>query len=79
MYGMVWYGVYRKLVLYPSGNKSKSATDHISIYLAIIPDTTSMELGWEVHAVFRLFLRDQNNDNYLFLEGIHACNIAYID
>ncbi|GLT60240.1 hypothetical protein SLA2020_330130 [Shorea laevis] len=53
-----------KLVLYPSGNKSKNMKEHISVYLEIA-DTDSLYRNWEVHAIFRLFLLDQNKDNYL--------------
>ncbi|KAK6913622.1 Proteasome assembly chaperone 4 [Dillenia turbinata] len=58
-----------KLVLYPSGNQSKNVKDHISLYLAMA-DTSSLALGWEVHAIFRLFLLDQERDNYLILQGM---------
>ena len=33
-------------------------------------EATSLPPGWEVYATFRLFLLDQNEDNYLTLEGI---------
>ncbi|KAH9687510.1 TRAF-like family protein [Citrus sinensis] len=52
-----------KLVIYPKGNKSKNAKDHISLYLAVA-DTSSLTFGWEVNAVSRLFLLDQNQDSY---------------
>lgn len=58
----------RKLVLYPNGNKSKNTKDHVSVYLALA-DSTSLSPGWEVYAVFRLYLLDQNKDNYLILQG----------
>ncbi|ESR46025.1 hypothetical protein CICLE_v10001923mg [Citrus x clementina] len=56
-----------KLVLYPNGNESKNVKDHISLYLAMA-DTNSLNFGWEVYAVFRLFLLDQNQDNYLVVQ-----------
>ncbi|ESR32503.1 hypothetical protein CICLE_v10005327mg [Citrus x clementina] len=56
-----------KLVLYPAGNKSKNVKEHISVYLAMA-NTSSLQLGWEVYAVFRLFLLDQNKDNFLILQ-----------
>ncbi|KAM0004284.1 putative ubiquitinyl hydrolase 1 [Helianthus debilis subsp. tardiflorus] len=31
-------------------------------------DATSLPPGWEVYATFRIFLLDQNNDNYMTLE-----------
>ncbi|KAK4601087.1 hypothetical protein RGQ29_010604 [Quercus rubra] len=56
-----------KLVIYPSGNKDKNVTEHISLYLAIeAADLRSP--GWEVHAIFRFFLHDQIRDNYLTIE-----------
>ncbi|KAK6930345.1 MATH/TRAF domain [Dillenia turbinata] len=57
----------RKLVLYPSGNKKRNVKDHISLYLAMA-DTSSLAFGWEVHAIFRLFLLDQETDNYVILQ-----------
>ncbi|KAH9753481.1 TRAF-like family protein [Citrus sinensis] len=56
-----------KLVLYPNGNESKNVKDHISLCLAMA-DTSSLTFGWEVYAVFRLFLLDQNQDNYLVVQ-----------
>ncbi|GAV71632.1 MATH domain-containing protein [Cephalotus follicularis] len=56
-----------KLVLYPNGNQNKIATEHISFYLAMA-DTSSLRSGWEVYAVVRLFLLDQNQDSYLILQ-----------
>ncbi|KAK7388061.1 hypothetical protein VNO78_22864 [Psophocarpus tetragonolobus] len=56
-----------KLVLYPSGNKSKNVKEHISLYLAL-DDTSSLYHGWEIHVNFRFFLYDQNNDNYLVVQ-----------
>ncbi|XP_010487620.1 PREDICTED: MATH domain and coiled-coil domain-containing protein At3g58220-like isoform X2 [Camelina sativa] len=57
-----------KLVLYPNGNKSKNTKDHVSVYLALA-DSSSLSPGWEVCAVFRLYLLDQNTDSYLILQG----------
>ncbi|KAL3812224.1 hypothetical protein ACJIZ3_013492 [Penstemon smallii] len=56
-----------KLVLHPDGNKSKGITDHISMYL-VIAEGNSLPPGWEIRAVFRLFLLDQNRDIYLTLQ-----------
>ncbi|CAK9136448.1 unnamed protein product [Ilex paraguariensis] len=56
-----------KLVLYPNGNKNKNIKEHISFYL-MISEVSSLHPGWEVHAAFRLFLFDQNEDNYLTLQ-----------
>lgn len=56
-----------KLVLHPLGDKSKNGNDHISLYLAIA-GTDSLQPNWEVYVVYRLFLLDQNNDNYLTVE-----------
>ncbi|GAY57505.1 hypothetical protein CUMW_179940, partial [Citrus unshiu] len=54
-------GGYKKLVVYPNGNKKKNVKDHISLYLAMV-DTSSLGLGWEVYVIFRLFVLDQNKD-----------------
>lgn len=42
--------------------------EHVSVYLALA-DSTSLGPGWEVSAVFRLYLLDQNKDSYLILQG----------
>ncbi|XP_019180331.1 PREDICTED: uncharacterized protein LOC109175519 [Ipomoea nil] len=55
-----------KLIFYPNGNNRKGVTDHISMHLAMA-ETSCFQPGWEVHAVFRLFLLHQNNDTYLVI------------
>ncbi|XP_044487669.1 uncharacterized protein LOC123212557 isoform X2 [Mangifera indica] len=66
--GVFEAGGYKwKLVLYPNGNKSKNVKEHISLYLAIA-DASSLTHGWQVYAVVRLFLLDQNKDNYLIVQ-----------
>ncbi|GAY57502.1 hypothetical protein CUMW_179940 [Citrus unshiu] len=60
-------GGYKKLVVYPNGNKKKNVKDHISLYLAMV-DTSSLGLGWEVYVIFRLFVLDQNKDEFLILQ-----------
>ncbi|CAI9779703.1 unnamed protein product [Fraxinus pennsylvanica] len=57
------------LVVYPNGNKDKGITDHISVYL-VMTQVESLNPGWEIHATFRLFLLDQNKDNYFTLEDV---------
>nr|GMD77511.1 MATH domain and coiled-coil domain-containing protein At3g58400 [Ipomoea batatas] len=57
-----------KLIFYPNGNRVK---DHISMHLAVA-DTGGFQPGWEVHAVFRLFLLDQNNDTYFVVQDAEA-------
>ncbi|KAL1548265.1 MATH domain and coiled-coil domain-containing protein [Salvia divinorum] len=56
-----------KLVLHPNGNKNKGITDHISLYLVIVEPNSSAP-AWEIRALFRLFLLDQNNDSYYTLQ-----------
>ena len=56
--------------MYPAGNKSKNVKEHISVYLAM-ENTSSLPHGWEVYAVFRLFLLDQDKDNFLILQGYY--------
>ncbi|KZV51595.1 hypothetical protein F511_10548, partial [Dorcoceras hygrometricum] len=58
-----------KLAIHPNGNKNKGITDHISFYLGIV-EGESPSPGWEVRATFRLFLLDQNKDNYLILQDV---------
>ncbi|KAM3339016.1 hypothetical protein P3S68_031102 [Capsicum galapagoense] len=58
-----------KLVFHPNGNKNKNkAGKHVSVYLMMAEATSIAPAGWEVHAVFRLFLLDHNNDNNLVLQ-----------
>lgn len=66
---------HRKLVMYPSGNKSKNGKDHISLYLAL-DESSFLHPGWEIYVNFKLFLFDQNNDNYLVVQGIYFCFIS---
>ncbi|KAK1387404.1 TNF receptor-associated factor-like [Heracleum sosnowskyi] len=54
-----------KLVVCPNG---KNVKEYLSVYLAMT-ETTSLRPGWEVFATFRLFLLDQNKDNYLTVEA----------
>ncbi|KAF8038995.1 hypothetical protein BT93_B1520 [Corymbia citriodora subsp. variegata] len=66
--GVFQAGGYKwKLVLYPNGNKSKDVKDHVSLYLSMV-ETSSLPSGWEVHALVRFFLRDQEKDNYSIIQ-----------
>ncbi|KAE9592786.1 putative ubiquitinyl hydrolase 1 [Lupinus albus] len=56
-----------KLVVYPSGNMCKNVKDHISLHLALV-GASSLHPDMEIHVKFRLFLLDQNHDNYLVLQ-----------
>ncbi|XP_076897664.1 ubiquitin C-terminal hydrolase 12-like [Bidens hawaiensis] len=58
-----------KLVIHPNGDKSKNVGEFLSAYVAMA-DSNSLPPGWEVYATCRIFLLDQNNDNYIILEGI---------
>lgn len=58
-----------KLVIYPNGNKTKDASDNISMYLMMAKESFLDPTGLEVHAVFKMFLLDQNKDNFLTLQG----------
>ncbi|XP_043705194.1 protein RESTRICTED TEV MOVEMENT 3-like [Telopea speciosissima] len=60
-----------KLILYPKGNKNKNGEGHISIYL-VMSETNSLSPGWEVHALFRLFVLDQLRDKYLTLQDANG-------
>ncbi|PRQ39603.1 putative ubiquitinyl hydrolase 1 [Rosa chinensis] len=67
-----------KLVFYPNGNKRKNVKDHISLYLVMAGANTS-QIHWGVHAVFRLFLLDQNTGNYLVFQGMMSfISLLYI-
>lgn len=53
-----------KLVLYPNGDKSRNGDGYISLYL-VMADTTGFPAGWEINAIFKLFVYDQLQDKYL--------------
>ncbi|XVE65469.1 hypothetical protein DITRI_Ditri08aG0002300 [Diplodiscus trichospermus] len=57
-----------RLVLYPNGNKSRNVKEHLSLYLVFVDVGSLLRRGWEVHAIFRFFLLDQNKDNYLIVQ-----------
>lgn len=61
--------VRRKLVLYPNGDKSRNGDGYISLYL-VIADTTGFPPGWEINAIFKLFVYDQLQDKYLTIGGM---------
>ncbi|PRQ39595.1 putative ubiquitinyl hydrolase 1 [Rosa chinensis] len=67
--------LYRKLVLYPDGNKRRNVYGHISLYLEIA-GTNLFQPGWEVHVDFRLFLLDQHKRVYLVFEGIICFSVT---
>ncbi|KAF8039378.1 hypothetical protein BT93_B1799 [Corymbia citriodora subsp. variegata] len=72
--GVFQAGGYKwKVVLYPNGNKSKDVNKHVSLYLSMV-ETSSLPSGWEVHALVRFFLRDEEKDNYLIIQAIEQWN-----
>ncbi|XP_030498823.2 MATH domain and coiled-coil domain-containing protein At3g44800 [Cannabis sativa] len=54
------------LVIHPSGNKNRNVKEHLSVYLAMAEEN-SHKTGWEVYAIFKLFVLDQNKDNYMIV------------
>ena len=67
----------RNLIIYPNGNKTKNVKEHLSFYLAMA-ETNSLPTGWEVCAVFKLFVLDQNKDNYMIVQGNLSSNLYFI-
>uniref|UniRef100_A0A6N2LMT6 Protein kinase domain-containing protein n=1 Tax=Salix viminalis TaxID=40686 RepID=A0A6N2LMT6_SALVM len=55
---------YKKLILYPNGDKSRNGDGYISLYL-VMADTTGFPPGWEINAIFKFFVFDQLQDKYL--------------
>ncbi|XP_052185490.1 uncharacterized protein LOC127797044 [Diospyros lotus] len=55
-----------RLTIYPSGNKDRGGQGHISIFLTLA-DTSSLPVGWELHAIFNFFVYDQLRDKYFSL------------
>ncbi|XP_052185477.1 ubiquitin C-terminal hydrolase 12-like [Diospyros lotus] len=55
-----------RLTIYPSGNKDRGGQDHISTFLTLV-NTSSLPVGWELHAVFNFFVYDQLRDKYFSL------------
>ncbi|XP_040986322.1 MATH domain and coiled-coil domain-containing protein At2g05420-like isoform X2 [Juglans microcarpa x Juglans regia] len=56
-----------KLSFYPSGRKEWDGAGNISLYL-VIEDTDSLPLGWEVNAMFKMFVLDQIGGDYLTIQ-----------
>ncbi|XP_052171219.1 uncharacterized protein LOC127787288 [Diospyros lotus] len=52
-----------RLTIYPGGNKDRGGQGHISIFLTLA-DTSSLPVGWELHAIFNFFVYDQLRDKY---------------
>ncbi|KAK6118632.1 hypothetical protein DH2020_047624 [Rehmannia glutinosa] len=53
-----------RLIIYPDGHKSGKEGNHVSVYLAMA-GTSSLPVGWEVNAIFSIFLFNKILDNYL--------------
>ncbi|KAB1200358.1 Ubiquitin carboxyl-terminal hydrolase 12 [Morella rubra] len=60
-----------RLSFYPNGRKDCNGKGSISLYL-VISETDSLPLGWEVNAVFRLFVLDQIRGEYLTLQDANG-------
>lgn len=58
--------LFRRLCLHPNGRTP--STDHISLYLAIA-ETESLPKGWEVSVKIKMFVYNNNEDEYLTIEG----------
>ncbi|KAL5539704.1 hypothetical protein UlMin_044568 [Ulmus minor] len=52
------------LSVYPIGNKTKDAQDHISIYLELA-DTTKLATCWEINSTINFFIYDHVRDKYV--------------
>ncbi|XP_052185463.1 uncharacterized protein LOC127797036 [Diospyros lotus] len=55
-----------RLTIYPSGNKDGGGQGHISMFLTLA-NTSSLPVGWELHAMFNFFVYDQLRDKYFSL------------
>ncbi|XP_052170030.1 MATH domain and coiled-coil domain-containing protein At3g58370-like [Diospyros lotus] len=55
-----------RLKIYPRGNKDRGGQGHISIFLTLA-NTSSLPVGWELHAMFNFFVYDQHRDKYFSL------------
>ncbi|GKV10563.1 hypothetical protein SLEP1_g21907 [Rubroshorea leprosula] len=60
-----------KLVLYPVGDKERNGDGHISLYLMIV-ETQTLPHKWTVHAKFKIFVYDYNQDSFRTFEGSNA-------
>ncbi|KAB1200361.1 Ubiquitin carboxyl-terminal hydrolase 12 [Morella rubra] len=65
--GYKWY----EIVFLPQWRKDCNGKGSISLYL-VISETDSLPLGWEVNAVFRLFVLDQIRGEYLTLQDANG-------
>ncbi|XP_057965763.1 MATH domain and coiled-coil domain-containing protein At3g58360-like [Malania oleifera] len=54
-----------KLIIYPKGDKSRDGQGHVSIYLALV-DTNTLPAGWEVNVIFKLFVFNDDVDQYFY-------------
>ncbi|KAJ0093412.1 hypothetical protein Patl1_27042 [Pistacia atlantica] len=52
-----------RLLIYPTGDSSKNAENHISIYLELM-ETSSLPAGWEVNVIFNFLIFNQLQDKY---------------
>ncbi|XVF22811.1 hypothetical protein REPUB_Repub12eG0203100 [Reevesia pubescens] len=60
---------FKRLVLYPNGNKNNNGDGFISLYLGI-EETENLPLNWEVNVEFKLFVLDQIHDQYLAVKDV---------
>ncbi|KAH9753436.1 TRAF-like family protein [Citrus sinensis] len=51
---------------------------YIYIYILFLNNTSSFTLDWEVSAVFRLFLLDQNQENYCVVQAFNDASNGYL-
>ena len=65
----VTFYAFRKLVIHPNGNKAKNVSDSLSLYL-MMEKQSIFHAALEIHAVFKIFILDQNKDNYQIFEGL---------
>lgn len=65
--GFFQAGGYKwKLILYPDGDKKNGGQDHISLYVGI-EETNGLPNGWEVRVDLKLFVYDQNQNEYMVI------------
>lgn len=60
--------IFRRLCLYPKGNKKSNGEGYMSLYLQI-SDTENLPLDWKVTVNFKLFALNHINEEYLTVQG----------
>lgn len=65
--------IFRRLSLYPNGDRKRSGNDHMSLYLLMVDPPTS---GIIVNVKF--FVYDHLRDNFLTIQGVLYLTLQFL-